>query len=421
MMLAHVTTPVMGLVGAGAVGRLGEAHLLGAVALGAVIFDFIFWTFGALRMATGGLTAQAVGGGERDEIDALLARALMVAAAIGALLVVFQAPIGWAAVRLAGASEAVSSSLAVYFGIRIWAAPFTLGNYVVLGSVLGRGCTDLGLMLQVAINVTNIALTVLFVSVAGFGVAGAALASVLAEGAGLALGLVTLAAIGSHPFRVARGRIFGGGNLVRMLVVNRDVMIRTAALVVVYATFASEGARAGDVTLAANAILQNLWLTAGYVLDGFATAVGTLCGQSLGARSQADFRRSVRLALTWSVGLGLCLAGVFLAGGGLFIDAVTTNAEVRAEARRFLVFAAATPLASGIAFTLDGVFVGATWTAAMRNLMLASLAIYLALFWALKPLGNAGLWSAMLAFLAVRGLLQGLAYPGLVRRTFAEP
>lgn len=423
MMLAHATTPLLGLVGATAIGRLGQPSLLGAVALGAVIFDLLFWTFGALRMATAGLTAQAFGAGDPDEIDRLAARGLALAALAGLVIVILQMPIGSIAFALAGASEAVTSGLSVYFAIRVWAAPFTLANYVVLGSVLGRGRSGLGLLLQGAINLVNVALTLLLVMVWDYGIAGAAIAPVVAEAAGTLLGLAVLGRIGSHPFRVPLHRLLDRAAAIQMLLVNRDIMIRTLALVLAYAVFAAEGARAGDVTLAANAILQNLWLTAGYVLDGFATAAETLCGQALGARDQARFRRAVRLALGCCFGVGAALSALFLAGGAGMIDVVSTSPDVREEARRFLVFAALTPLVSAAAFTFDGVFIGATWTRAMRDLMLVSFGLYLATIWGAASLGNAGLWLAMLIFLASRGIGQALAYPALVRRTFtaSEP
>jgi MATE family multidrug resistance protein len=418
MMLAHVTTPLLGVVGTTAVGRLGDPALLGGIAIGAVVFDFLFWTFGALRMATAGLTAQSAGAGRHDEIADHAARGLTLALVAGVVLVALQGPIGLAAFRMAGASPEVTAALALYFGVRIWAAPFTLANYVVLGSVLGRGRTDIGLVLQMAINATNVALTLLLVG--RYGVGGAAMASLVAEALGAVLGFAALVHLGSNPLRAQPGAVFDRAAMLRMLAVNRDIMIRTLALVLAYAVFTSAGARSGDVVLAANAILQNLWLLAGYVLDGFATAAETLCGQAIGARDERLFRRSVRLALACCFGFGLALTALSWAGGDAFIDLVTTSPAVREEARRFLVFAALMPFVSAAAFTFDGVFIGATWNVAMRNLMLVSFTAYLGLVWAAAPLGNGGLWLAMLIFLGIRGLGQALAYPGLVRRTFAR-
>jgi MATE family multidrug resistance protein len=420
MTLSHVTTPLLGIVAATAIGRLGEAHLLGAVALGAVIFDFLFWSFGTLRLATAGLTAQATGAGNRREVDRTLARALVVALAAGLALVLLQAPIAAIAFPLVGASEAVTGALSTYFGVRIWAAPFTLMNYVILGSTLGRGRTDLGLLLQVGINLVNIALMLALVMALDLSVAGAALATVIAEAFGVALGFVVLRWLGSHPFRVSWSEIRDRTAMLRTLAVNRDIMIRSVALLAAFAIFAAEGARSGDVTLAANAVLHNIWLVGSYFLDGFATAGETLCGQALGARNERAFRRSVKLALVWCLGFGLLVSLGFWALGYPFIDFISTNEDVRRVARAFLPIAAMTPLIGAVAFTFDGVFIGATWTNAMRDLMLVSLALFLAALWLLAPYGNWGLWIAMVMFLAARGAGQALLYPRLARRTFAN-
>ena len=419
MTLSHVTTPLLGLVDATVIGRLGEASLLGAVALGAVIFDFVFWSFGSLRMATAGLTAQSTGAGDRHEVDLTLARALSVAAAAGLALVALQWPIAEIAFRLAGASDAVTDALSTYFRIRIWAAPFTLANYVFLGSTLGRGRTDLGLVLQVVINAGNIVFSIVLVTGFGWGIAGAAAGTALAECFGAVLGLVVLRRLGSDPFAVSIPEIFDRKAMLRMLAVNRDIMIRTIALVLAFAIFTARGARAGDVTLAANAVLYNMFLIGGYFLDGFATAAETLCGQTLGARDETGFRRAVRLSLAWSLGFGLVVSAVFLAGGAWFIDFVSTNADVRMQAREYLVFAALTPLVGAAAFAFDGIYIGATWTRAMRDLMLIAFAAYgLALLGA-GSIGNTGLWVAFLVFLAARGIGQAALWPRLARKSFA--
>jgi MATE family multidrug resistance protein len=418
MTISHVTTPLLGLVDATVIGRLGEAHLLGAVALGAVIFDFLFWSFGSLRMATAGLSAQATGAGNPHEVDRTLARALVVGVAAGFLLVVLQWPIAAVAFRLAGASEAVTGALATYFALRIWSAPFTLANYVILGSTLGRGRTDLGLVLQVAINVANILLTTVLVLGLGLGVAGAAIGTALAEVLGAALGIVVLRRLGSNPFAVSWRQIFDRAAMLRTLAVNRDIMIRTTALALAFAIFTAEGARAGDVTLAANAVLYNMFLIGGYFLDGFATAAETLCGQAYGARDERSFRRSIGLSLVWSLGFGIAVSVAFLAGGGWFIDFVSTNPQVRAHARDFLVFAALTPFVGATAFAFDGIYIGATWTRAMRDLMLVAFLAYALILFAARDLGNTGLWTAFLTFLGVRGIGQAALCQRLIRQTF---
>ncbi|MFK5599627.1 MATE family efflux transporter [Methylobacterium sp. HMF5984] len=419
MTIANVTTPMLGFVGATVIGRLGDAALLGAIALGAVIFDALFWSFGALRMATAGLTAQAVGARDGAEVDRTLARALAAALVAGLALVVLQGPIAAAAFRITGASPAVIAGLATYIHIRILSAPFALANYAVLGSVLGRGRTDLGLLLQVAINLVNIGLTLALVLGLDLGLSGAALATVIAEAAGLALGLAILVRLGSKPWRVPWFEVRDPVALRRTLAVNGDVIVRTLALVSGIVLFSSLGARQGDAVLAANAVLWNLFLIGGFFLDGFATAAEALCGQAVGGRDAGGFRKASALSLGWCLGFGLGVSLLALVGGHAFIDFVTTSEPVRAVARRYLPLAAA-PFVAALPFAYDGIYIGATWTRAMRNLMLAALAAYCAALVLVQGLnlGNAGLWLAFLAFLGARGIGQALAYPGLARRTF---
>jgi MATE family multidrug resistance protein len=422
MTLANVTTPLLGFVGAAAIGRLGDAALLGAMALGAVIFDAIFWSFGSLRMATAGLTAQAFGARDAAEIDRTLARALAAAGLVGLAIVLLQGPIAAAAFLISGASPAVIEGLAAYFHVRIFAAPFTLANYAILGSVLGRGRTDLGLLLQVAINLANIVLTLILVLGLDLSVVGAGVATLAAEAAGTALGLLVLARLGSRPFAVPLGAIRDPLALARMLSVNADILVRTLLLVAGIAAFSALGARMGDVTLAANAVLWNLFLIGGFFLDGFATAAETLCGQAVGARDGAGFRQAVRLSLAWCLAFGVAVAALFLGAGHAFIDAVTTSPEVREAARAYLLPAALAPLVAALPFAYDGIYIGATWTRAMRDLMLAAALVYgLALVGSQAAgLGNGGLWLAFLVFLAGRGIGQALAFPALARRTFPE-
>jgi MATE family multidrug resistance protein len=420
MTLSHVTTPLLGLVDATVIGRLGEAHLLGAVALGAVIFDFVFWSFGSLRMATAGLTAQATGAGNRHEVDVTLARAFLVAAITGLVLILLQWPIAAFAFSMAGASEAVTEALSTYFFIRIWSAPFTLANYVILGSTLGRGRTDLGLFLQVAINVINILLTMALVLGLDLGIAGAAIGTALAEVLGVGLGMVVLRRLGSNPFAVTWAEVLNRAAMLQTLVMNRDIMIRNVALILAFSIFSAMGARSGDVTLAANAVLYNMFLIGGYFLDGFATAAETLCGQSIGARDERSFRRAIRLSLGWSLGFGLAVSALFLIAGGPFIDFVSTNPDVRAYARDYLVFAALTPLMGAAAFAFDGIYTGATWTRAMRDLMVIAFVVYAGILLAAGSLGNTALWIALLVFLSARGLGQFILYPRLARKTFAS-
>ena len=419
MTLANLTTPLLGIVGTAVIGQLGQAHLLGAVAVSAVVFDCIFWLFGFLRMGTVALTAQALGAGDGIEQRAVLARALLLAAAIGVVLIILQWPVGWVSYKLMGASDAVTEAAKLYFFVRIWGSPITLANYAVLGWLLGVARTDLALALQVAINIVNVAATALFVLVLRLDVAGAALGTVTAETFGLVFGLLLVLYVLRGNWRLPAAIVFERLKFVRMIAVNRDIMIRTAALIAAFAFFTAQSARSGDTILAANAVLYNLFLVSAYFLDGFATAAEQLCGRATGARDPKAFRTAVRLAIAWGFGFAFAVCALVLVAGPQLIALMTTSSEVRIEAQRFLILAAMTPVAGVLAFTFDGIYVGATWARDMRNLMLISLATYFVAWWALQPLGNAGLWLALLVFLTVRGALQALRYPALLRTTFS--
>jgi MATE family, multidrug efflux pump len=418
-MLANLTTPLLGVVSTAIIGRLGEAHLIGAAGMSALIFDLTFWLFGFLRMGTVALTAQAMGAGDAVEQQAVLLRALLIAAMIGLALIILQVPLAAVIYDLMGGSAAMREAAEVYFRARIWSAPFALANYAILGWLVGIARARTALALQILINLLNMGAAAVLVLGLGLGIAGAGIACVAAEVVGLLAGLgVARALIGGMP-RLARTVVLRRDRLVRMLAVNRDIMIRTAALIAAFGFFAAQGARAGDVTLAANAVLHNVTLVGSFFLDGLATAAEQLCGRAVGARDATAFRQAVRRVVLWGYVFGAAASVVFIAGGDLFIAAMTTSAEVRAAASAFMLYAALAPLIGVLAYGFDGIYVGATWTRDMRNLMVLSLVIYLAAWWITTPLGNAGLWCAFLVFLAARGLLQALRYPALVRTSFA--
>ena len=420
-MLANLTTPLLGIVSTAAVGRLGDPHLLGGVALASVAFDCIFWLFGFLRMATVAFTAQALGANDTTERRAILLRALMLGIASGLVLIALQAPLAAGIFGLMGGSDAVTAAARDYFLVRLYSAPLMLGNYVIAGWLVGLARTGLALALQVTINLVNMALTIALVLAFDKGVAGAALAAVIAESTGFASGLCIVWHLLGRRIGLPAAIVFDRGKWLRLFAVNRDIMLRTAALIAGFLFFTAQGARAGDLTLAANAVLYNFLMIGSFFLDGLATAAEQLCGQSYGARDRVQFTRAVRLVLGWSVGFGVALSMLFLVAGGALIDAITTSDEVRAAARLYLVPAALAPLCGVLAYSFDGIFVGASWARDMRNLMMAAFVIYLAAFAALAGLGNTGLWIAFLIFLLSRGLLQAARYPALVRANLPTP
>jgi MATE family multidrug resistance protein len=418
MTLAHLSTPLLGIADAAVIGRLGEAHLLGAIAAAAIIFDFLFWSFGFLRQGTAGLTAQAFGAGDRSEQGATLVRALSIGFSIGLAMIALQAVIAWVGFTALDASPEVTKAARSYFDIRIYSAPFVLVNYAVLGALTGRGRTDLALGLQVLVNLVNIAFNVALVYGLSLGVRGTALGTLLAEMLGAIIGLAIVWRMNGGLLLADRTQILQRDKLARMFAVNRDIMIRNMALLFAFAVFTAQSAQGGDIRLAANAILINLFLVSAYFLDGFATAAAQMCGQAVGAKDFKGFRASVRLTLAWCLAFGLCVGSLVLIGGPGFIDFLSTNADVRAYARDYLALAALAPIVGALAFEFDGVFIGATWTKDMRNMMLVSLSIFLGLLYFLGPMGNAGLWTALLGFFFARGVTLSLRYKRLLSATF---
>jgi len=415
-MLANITTPLLGVVATTVIGRLGDAAILGGVAMASLVFDCIFWLFGFLRSGTVALTAQAFGARDYDEQRAVLARAVMTAAVSGIALIALRGPITSFVFDLMGGSAEVSAVARNYFQLRSWASPFALGNYVMLGWFIGLARPLQALTVQITVNVINMALTILLVLVAGWGASGAAIAAVIAEICGLVLGLAMAWRMLDGRFEWHSKAHYNREKLWRMLLINRDIMLRTAALVSVFMFFSAQGARAGDVTLAANAVLQNIVFLGTFFLEGLANAAQQLCGATYGARDRDAFARAVMLISRWGIAFGICAAALFYAGGPWIIALMTSSADVRHVANEFLLMAALVPLIGAPAFILDGVYVGATWTRDMRNLMAAALAVYLGAWWALQSFGNTGLWLALLVFYVFRGGLQMLRYPALARK-----
>ncbi|GAB4522174.1 MAG: MATE family efflux transporter [Roseibium sp.] len=420
MTLAYLSTPLLGIVDMAVIGRLGDAALLGGIALGGIIFDLVFTTFNFLRSGTTGLTAQAVGGRDDVEIRATLLRALVIAVAGGLLVIAFNAPLLKAGQWFLGGGEDVQAATARYFAVRLWSAPFLLANYAFLGWFIGLGRAGTGLALQLFLNGLNIALSVLFVLFLDWSVEGVALATVLAEIAATLLA-ATLVALGT------RGGSWPGAAvildrrlLMRLMVLNRDIMIRSFTLLYAFAFFMARSADQGDVVLASNALLEKFIMVAAFFLDGLATAAEQLAGRAVGARYRPAFDRTVRLTALWSFALAGGLALLFWLFGPLLIALMTTAPDVREGAETYLAWAALAPLFGVLAFQMDGIFIGATWSSTMRNMMLASLAVYLAAYYALFPLmGNHGLWMAFLLFFGMRGVTLLAACRRRAAETFA--
>ncbi len=417
IMISNVSTPMIGLVDTAVVGHLAHPYYIGAVAVGALIFSFLFWGFGFLRMGTTGLTAQAAGAGDSAEVRAVLARALALAGGLGLALIAMRGPVEWLAFGLVEASAEVEGHAADYVRVRIWSAPAALANYVVLGWLLGTRRAGAALALQLVLNGTNAVLDVVFVVGLGWGVVGVAAASVIAEFTALLAGVGLIAVLLRRDGGTwSAARITDPAAFRRLMLVNRDIFIRTLCLVAAFAYFTAQGARLGDVVLAANAVLFNLHVFLAHALDGFAHAAEALVGGSVGARDNRGFRQAVRASTVWAAGTALLFSLAYFGLGRFMVDALTDIQAVRLAARDYLPWAAAMPILSVWSFQFDGIFLGATRTVALRNAMIASVALYLPAVWLLVPaFANHGLWLALAVFMVARGVTLSVAYPALAR------
>lgn len=414
IVLANISVPLLGLVDTGVVGQLGQAAPIGAVGLGAVILSAFYWIFGFLRMGTTGLTAQASGAGDSDEVAALLSRALLIGLSAGAMMIAAQWLIFNGAFRVAPASEEVESLAREYMAIRIWSAPATIALYGITGWLIAQERTRAVLVIQLLMNGLNIGLDLVFVLGFGWGVAGVAWATFIAEWSGLILGLwLCRDAFAGVAWRTA-ARVFDVIRLRHMAVVNTDILIRSVLLQAIFVSFLFYGAGFGDVPLAANQILIQFLHVTAYFLDGFAFAAEVLVGKAMGAQARGTLRRSALMTSLWALGACIALSVGFALFGGAVIDLMTTATDVQTTARIYLPYLVAVPLLGLAAWMLDGIFIGATRTADMRNMMiLSTLAYFVSVIPLMALFGNHGLWAGMLISLVVRGITLGWKYPAL--------
>jgi len=414
VVLANATVPILGAVDTGVVGQLGEAAPIGAVGIGAITLSAVYWIFGFLRMGTAGMTAQAHGAGDRREVAALLTRGLMVGVVAGLGFILLQSPLFWAAFRVSPATPEVEALARSYMSIRVLSAPAAIALYGVMGWLIALERTRQLFAIQFTMNALNIGLDLLFVLGLDLGVEGVATATALAEWTGLGLGLWFCRSAFATPAWRDWRQVFHRPTLGRMLKVNTDIMLRSALLQAIFVSFMFVGARFGDVTLAANQVLLQFLMITAYAMDGFAFGAESLVGQALGAGDRGRLRRAAVMTSIWGLAIGLLLACAFLLAGGWIIDLMTTAEDVRVAAREYLGWMVAAPVLGWAAWMLDGIFIGATATRDMRNMMVLSGLIYLVALVVLLPvMGNHGLWAALLVSFVARGITLGLRYPAL--------
>ena len=417
LIIANLSIPLLGAMDTAVVGHLPDPMYIGGVALGSLIFSYIYWGFSFLRMATTGLTAQALGAGRLDEVRAGLARPVILAGLIAALLLALHPFAVRVALAILDGSVGVESQASVYFRIRIWAAPAVLANWVIIGWLFGVRRTGTTLVLQVLQNGVNIGLDILFVVGFEWGVPGVAVATVIAQYVGLGVGAVLVVRIlrqmgGSW----RRELILERKGLMAAVDANGNIFLRSLVLLTTFAYFTHRGAQMGDVVLAANAILMQFVYFQAYGLDAFAHAAEILVGSAAGARDSASFRKAVRVTTQWAAGVAV-LATLFFALLGAPIVRVMTEIEaVRQASYTALVWAVIAPLVSVWSYQLDGIFIGTTRVKEMRNGAIISAAVYFVTVpFLVRTWGNHGLWIALLVLNAMRGITLGAWYPRVLR------
>lgn len=414
IVLSNATVPILGAVDVGVVGQMGEAAPIGAVGLGAIILTTVFWIFGFLRMGTVGLVGQAAGAGDSAEVSIVLTRALLIAVTAGFALIALQPLIFMAALSISKASSEVESLARSYLMIRIWTAPAAIAIYALTGWLVAMERTAGVFWVQLVMNGVNILLSIIFVLWLDMGVQGVAYGTVIAEvlGAGLALYLCRNAF--AHPDWRKWSQVFDRVKLIRMALLNIDILIRSALLMTIFSSFVFLGTRFDDVTLAANEVLVQFMYITAYAMDGFAFAAETLIARAKGRNDRARVRRSAILTSGWGLVTCVTTALLFAMFGPWLIDVMTKSAEVQAEARLYLPWMIAAPLVGCAAWMFDGIFIGATQGRDMRNMMIVSFVIYWIAVWVFLPLfGNHGLWMALLVSFIARGITLGLRYPAL--------
>ncbi len=424
IILANMAPPLLGLADTAIIGNLGDAAALGAIAFGALILSFLYYSFGFLRMGTTGFTAQAAGAGDDTEVRAVMGRALLLATVIGIFLLLLQTPLEAIAFFLLEGSPAVENSAQDYFRIRIWGAPAALSVFALSGILIGLGKGRLLLTLQLFLNGLNILLDLLFAGVFGMGVAGIAAGTLIAEWSAFAFGgLLLYRELAANKLRDEKFwplvRILDGASLRNTVSSNTDILLRTLVLVLSFAFFTSQSARFGDVILAANHLLIQFIAFAAFFLDGYAFVVESLAGRALGAGRRDVFDLTVRKSTTISFLTAAALALLLALAGRQIIALLTDIPEVRFAANDMLHFAVIYVLLSFAAFQLDGIYIGVSRTRQMRNAAFQSTAIFVLAWWLLtERMGVAGLWWAMIVYVVARAVALLRYLPGL-RASFA--
>lgn len=410
--ISNITVPLLGLVDVSIVGHLGSATYIGAIAVGGMLFSMIYWIFGFLRMGTSGLTAQAYGRRDLAEVILLFVRSVGIAFGLALLLILLQYPILKVAFTLIDATPAIKDLASLYFRICIWGAPAVLGLYSFAGWFVGMQNSRFPMYIAITQNVVNIAASLFFVFIWNRGVAGVAMGTLVAQYAGLLMASLLWYGYYRRLWQKLNWKMLTDYEAMRsFFILNRDIFFRTLCLVAVTTYFTSRGAEQGDIILAVNTLMMQLFTLYSYIMDGFAYAGEALTGRYVGAHNQADLRRMIRTLFAWGIGLALAFTLLYGIGGSSFLSLLTNEQEVLNASSDYFYWVLAIPLAGMAAFLWDGIYIGATASRQMLySMLVASVSFFILQGIFQQRMGNHALWMAFIAYLFLRGLVQtGLA------------
>lgn len=408
--ISNITVPLLGLIDVTIVGHLGSASYIGAIAVGGMLFNMIYWIFGFLRMGTSGLTAQAYGAHDLKEVTRILLRSTGISLMLALALLILQYPIRLIAFELIDTSAEVQQLATLYFHICIWGAPATLGLYSFSGWFIGMQNSRFPMFIAITQNIVNIVASLLFVFVFGMKVEGVALGTLIAQYAGLFMAYLLWLRY-YRPLRkyISRKQLFTHDAMKRLFQVNRDIFLRTLCLVAVTVFFTSTGAAFGDIVLAVNTLLMQLFTLFSYIMDGFAYAGEALTGKYIGAGNRQELQRTIRHLFGWGIALSLAFTLLYGIGGKEFLGLLTNEQSVISASGDYFYWVLAIPLAGFAAFLLDGICIGATSTHIMLKAMVVASGSFFLIYYSLhNVLHNHALWLGFIVYLALRGIMQAL-------------
>ncbi|WP_209124233.1 MATE family efflux transporter [Alkalihalobacillus sp. BA299] len=421
LIISGISTPILGAVDTAVVGRIPDPASIGGVAIGAVIFNTMYWLLGFLRVSTSGFTAQAEGANNQKEMILSFLRPMIIAVVFGLFFIILQQPILKIALALIGGSETVSSFAASYFSIRIWGAPFSLLSYVMIGWLIGMGKVRLALATQVLMNLLNIILDIVFVLGFGMGVTGVAYATLISEISAVLFGAWVI--YRTHRVKLSTinfQMLIESEPLIKMIKVNRDLFLRTVCLLTMTGIFTAKGASMGEVTLAANAILLQIHYIMAYLIAGFANASSIIVGRAIGSGNQFLYKRALSLSAQWGFASSIVLFLVILLFGESIVALFTTITEVKEVAIGLLIWMLVFPFVGFWGLQLEGIFSGATEARSIRDSIILALIVFLLAIWLFVPVySNHGVWIAFVLFSFSRSFFLSLFIPKLTRTNFS--